>query len=131
VTLEGVQAAANVGPIIAPSAGQEHYMRWNLSDRRSEPRFGMERPVWVEVIDGPTLVGKIRDISDHGMGVSIEGPPLRKSDRVRIRFFDQQVAGDIRHSRRNGDLGFDLGVQLDRPFTDAQMDALIAEYVGV
>jgi hypothetical protein len=103
-------------------------MRWNLSDRRSEPRYGIEQSMWVEVIGGPTLVGKIRDISDHGLGVSFEGPPLRKSDRVRIRFFNQQVAGDVRHSRRNGDLGFDLGVQLDHPFTDAQMEALIGEY---
>ena len=102
-------------------------MRWNLTDRREEPRFPVETPVCVEVVNGPTCFGEIRDISDHGLRVSMEGVPLRSSDRIRIRFFDQQLAGTVRHCRRTADLRFEVGLKLDQPVTDPQMDALLAE----
>ena len=102
-------------------------MRWNVTDRREEPRFVVESPVRVELANGSTYPGKIRDISDHGLGVSIEGSQLRSSDRIQIRFYDQQLEGTVRHCHRTADLQFEVGLQLDQAVTDHQMDALLAE----
>jgi len=107
-------------------------LRWIQSERRIEPRYSLECPIWVEVTHGKDediLAARIVNMSDHGLGLTVEESRLPVGSRVYVRFNGQEIEGRVRHCRKDGDTSFQIGLMLKTALTDEQMDALLAYVV--
>ena len=100
-------------------------MNWQ-SDRRREPRFTMKTSVWVEARDGRPMVATTRDVSDHGLGLCVEGPAIQGGELVRVRFQDEELPALVRHSAGGETLDeSSVGLELTEGITERQVHALL------
>ena len=99
-------------------------------ERRREPRYAIESYARVEGNGaGNGLIGRIMDISDHGMRVQVSEVPLRLGETVRIRVQNELICGKLRHFRTEG-VSYTVGIEFDERLNSGQMRAVLSEVPG-
>ena len=99
---------------------------WNVGERRQEPRFTVQTPVFIDFQGYQRLIATTRDVSDHGIGLRIRGQQPDYGQKVLIQCREEQFEAKVRHCETSGDLAFTVGLELEGRITDQQMDALLS-----
>ena len=97
------------------------------TERRREPRYVIESRARVEDDHtGKALIARLINISDHGVQLHVSEVPCAVSGTLRIRVQSEVIFGTLRHCCSEGTRCV-LGIELDEPLTDRQMEAVLAE----
>ena len=99
-------------------------------ERRNEPRFKIKAVARMKVGGRRrSLLAKITDVSDHGLGVQAPLWLCVPGQAIRIRVCHQTIWGTLKHWHPIGSEVV-AGVELKRALNDEQMKALLAEFVA-
>ena len=82
-------------------------------DLRRHPRFQTDEELKVTLLDRPqdSLVGKLQDASDFGVGITLT-QELAVGLLVRVEWSDTLLLGEVIHCQRQGD-EFIAGIEVD------------------
>ena len=106
------------------------FKRHKSTERRREPRYAIDSYACVESDgEGKALIGRIMDISDHGMRVQVSEMPLCLGETVGIRVQNELISAKLRHFRTEG-TSYTIGVELDERLNSGQMRAVLGEFPG-
>jgi hypothetical protein len=101
----------------------------NSIERRREPRYAIDSYACVESDVAGKVIGRIMDISDHGMRMQVSEVPLRLGETIQIRVQNELIHAKLRHFRTDG-MSYTIGVELDERLNSGQMQAVLCEVPG-
>ena len=98
-----------------------------MRDRRSEPRFPVDQPVVVTVLDSgerESFEGTVVDLSRSGLGVHVPWP-IDLGCRIEIRWSRGTVIAEVRNCHRIRPYNYRVGLKTSQAMELSEMEAQI------
>jgi len=82
-------------------------------NQRREPRFQIERQLWITLFGEPeiSLPARIKNVSPRGIGLELQGP-VAVGSALKFELDDALLLGEVIYCRDDGD-SFYVGVELE------------------
>jgi hypothetical protein len=98
-----------------------------MRDRRSEPRYSVDQPVVVTILDSgdrEPFEGTVVDLSRSGLGVRVPYP-IDLGCRIEIRWSRGTVVGQVRNCHRIRPDNYRVGLKTSQAMELSEMEAQI------